>query len=401
MPSASVILDRIQKQKTPVRVGFLVIFDSVFQGEPLFRKMLEDDRYAPFILVIPDISRGAEHEIHQKEQTFRTLSKRYPQHVQKSWDEATNTYIDYSDEMDLVCSANPYDGMTHQLYSISYLHQKTLPVYFNYGYPSSVVSQRVASSLFYSLQWFIFCESPYLRRYMAQHMLNKGSNLKLCGYIKMDDLAKVPIIPRERKLIIIAPHHTILPQDDDFFGISAFLKMADYLAELPIRYPQIDFVFRPHPLLKTKLALKEIWGAERANAYYDAWNNHPNSFFQNGGPYFETFANSDGMIHDCSSFMAEYLYVEKPVCFILKDENIAEKFFIDNGKEILNHSYLAKQQGDIDYFINEIILKGNDSKKEARIQFTKEEIAYNYPHATDTALKIISNALFGKGKQRC
>lgn len=386
------VLARVQALQRPVKVCFMVVFDSIFQGAPLYEKMLKDKRYEPYILVVPDVSRGIQHEREQREKTYSTLSGRYPGNVFKSWDEITNEYKDFSAEMDIVCSANPYDGMTHEFYRISYLFRYALPIFFNYGYPSSCISIYNAKSLFYSLNWLVFCESPYLLKELSAHMINGGSNLKLTGYIKMDDFAFVKQYPRERKKIIIAPHHTILPQDKEYFGISAFMEFADCLVSLPARYPQIDFVFRPHPLLKGKLS--EVWGESRALQYFRTWEEYPNAIFQNGGSYFETFANSDGMIHDCSSFMAEYLYTEKPVCFMLKDEEIVDKFFIGNGKDMLKSSYIARCAQDIDNFMRQVILAEDDVMQKDRVDYTRKEVAYNYPHATESALNYISEALF-------
>ena len=66
----------------------------------------------------------------------------------------------------------------------------------------------------------------------------------------MDNLAKQPIRKRERKTIIIAPHHTIEAKFRNSIGLSNFLEYAELFQELPKKYPQIDFIFRPHPLLR-------------------------------------------------------------------------------------------------------------------------------------------------------
>ncbi|MCX2717904.1 hypothetical protein OQH61_09185, partial [Helicobacter sp. MIT 21-1697] len=53
------IKSRTQDGK-PIRVGFLIIADSVFSARAIFELMLEDSTFAPFVLVIPDTSRGEE-----------------------------------------------------------------------------------------------------------------------------------------------------------------------------------------------------------------------------------------------------------------------------------------------------------------------------------------------------
>lgn len=51
------IKNRIKKQQK-LRVAFLCMYDSAFQYSSIFEKMLEDDFFEPFIVVIPDVLRG-------------------------------------------------------------------------------------------------------------------------------------------------------------------------------------------------------------------------------------------------------------------------------------------------------------------------------------------------------
>ena len=44
-----------------IRVGFSVIFDSVFPLRHVFELMLEDELFSPFLIAMPDISRGDLH----------------------------------------------------------------------------------------------------------------------------------------------------------------------------------------------------------------------------------------------------------------------------------------------------------------------------------------------------
>lgn len=73
------VLKKIQlkvQQGEKVNVGFFVIYDSIFPAEPLFKKMLEDDLFNPFIIVIPDISRGETNMFYQMDKTYNTLSEK-------------------------------------------------------------------------------------------------------------------------------------------------------------------------------------------------------------------------------------------------------------------------------------------------------------------------------------
>ena len=296
--------------------------------------------------------------------------------------------------MDIVCSANPYDGMTHKLYRIGKLSKKDiLPIYFNYGYPAVLWARRVAALVSLSKMWKVFSESPATMEEYSNSMKTHGENLVLAGYMKMDNLAKQPIRKHERKTIIIAPHHTIEAKFRNSIGLSNFLEYAELFQELPKKYPQIDFIFRPHPLLRVTLAQNHIWGQEKTDKYFKDLEKNPNLTYQAGGDYFETFANSDGIIHDCSSFLAEYMFTGKPVCYMLKTKDSIDKFFMNNGKQILENCYKAFSKEEIYDYIDNVIIKGNDPMAAKREEFAKKELMVNYPNVSTFVLDYIKKEL--------
>jgi len=388
------IKTKVQKGQK-IRVGFMVIYDACFPAEPLFKKMLNDNLFEPHIIVIPDTRRGDENMMFQMNKTFETFSKNYS-NVSKAWDDKNKTFIDFSEKFDIICTANPYEAMTHKFYRIGKLaNNDVLPIYFNYGYPAVSFARRVASMGSLSKMWKVFSESDAIMDEYKEHMKNHGESLVLAGYMKLDTLAEQKITPHDRKKIIIAPHHTIEKNFDENIGLSNFLTYADLFKEIPKRYPQIDFIFRPHPLLKVTLEKDTVWGKEKTEKYFEEIQQNSNMIYQEGGDYFETFANSDGIIHDCSSFLAEYMFTEKPVCYMLRNKDSIEKYFMENGKEILSHCYQAYKKQDIIDFLDDVIMKNNDPMAQARIEFVNSELKVNYPHVSDFVLNYLKNAITG------
>lgn len=387
------LVDKLKKQEAPIRICFTVIYDSVFQAEPLFIKMIDDARFDPYILVIPDTARGAENEENQLQKTYNSLRAKYGDFVLCSRPCGQRCYKDFSSEMDIVCPANPYDDMTHPLYRIEYLCSKALPIFFNYAYPNDHYSYtHIASIPSISLVWKYFTESESVTDIFKKHMLNKGENIVTVGYIKMDRLSEQALQQPKRKSIILAPHHSVGRQCADVYAISTFMQHADFFLELPKLYPSIDFIFRPHPLLYPTLAQKSMWGKEKTERYFQAIQAHPNITYQNGGDYFPTFATANGIIHDCGSYVSEWVYTHKPMCFMLKCEENIDKFFMKNGADVLRRSYLAYSAEDIKHFIEEVIIKENDSKQQLTAEISKE-VMFNYPNATACAFNHIKSAL--------
>jgi hypothetical protein len=99
------------------------------------------------------------------------------------------------------------------------------------------------------------------------------------------------------------------------------------------------------------------------------------------------------MIHDCGSFKAEYMYTDHPQCYLIKDKTTKDREFSVFGKDILKHTYLAYSEQDILDFINNVVINGNDTMKNDRINFANKYLKINYPHATDKMLECIKKEL--------
>lgn len=377
-----------ERSNSLLRVASYVVFDSCFGAYGLMDLMLsQKDKFECKIVVIPDISRGEEHLIDQYNKTKAFFIKKYGKDVVlDGYDENTKEFKDYSNQFDVIYLSNPYDSMVNEVHGVKYLSRKNvLPIYISYGcmpdnYGCKVIMPIPEMSLF----WKVFADNQFSYEDYKKFELVKAENVVLTGYSKMDELSKVQIKEHNRKKIIIAPHHTV---NNIHFPLSNFLKYSDYLLELPKKFPQIDFVFRPHPLLFTNLINDGIWTEKQVNDYLKKLQNLGIEYSY-GGDYFELFANSDGMIHDCSSFVVEYLYTKKPCCYAAKKNY--KKIFSTLGKSCLKNYYMAFNQKEIDSFLENVIIGGKDSLKEKREKYAMENLAINYPNVSEKILEEIN-----------
>lgn len=243
------------------------------------------------------------------------------------------------------------------------------------------------------MTWLVFAETKYLYDLTKEICDNGGRNAVLVGYAKMDSLALLDNIESKRKKIIIAPHHTAGVQFDNFLPLSNFLSYADLFLELPNLYPDIDFVFRPHPLLFIHLEKFNAWDKDKIEDYINKLKSFPNMCYQEGGEYFHTFMESSAIIHDCGSFMAEWLFTDKPCCYMLKKELSLSYNFTPFGEEVLNHYYKAFARQDILDFIDNVVIAGKDNMKDSRINFAKEKIRINYPHVSQKIIDYIKEQI--------
>ena len=112
--------------------------------------------------------------------------------------------------------------------------------------------------------------------------------------------------------------------------------------------------------------------------YYDKMLSFPNVKYDTGQDYFQTFVNSDAMIHDCGSFTAEYLFTGKPCCYMLKNVEEIRQTFLPIGQKCLDNYYKAFDKEEICSFIENVVLNGEDPLKEQRENFSNY-LKLNYP----------------------
>lgn len=386
------------RNKEKIKVCFFVIYDSVFQYRNIFEIMSKDSFFECFILVIPDTSRGDSNMVYQLDKTYKALNAKYD-NVLLAYNDGK--FIDFSDKYDLFCTSNPYDSMTHEFYGIEYNTKKgILSFHCNYGFGGQLnyVIKHVLNLPTMNMTWIVFYESKYSYDMTKKICDNGGRNAVLIGYAKMDSLAKIDSKNTEskRKKIIIAPHHTAGKEfENSIIPLSNFLTFADLFLELPTLYPHIDFVFRPHPLLFINLEKFGDWDKDKIKNYLTTLKSHQNMIYQEGGEYFDTFIESSGLIHDCGSFMAEYLFTDKPCCYMLKKELPLDYTFTPFGIEILKHYYKAFSRQDILDFIDNVIVENNDIMKDSRVAFAKQNIRINYPHVSQKIINYLKNKIKG------
>ena len=370
-----------------INVGFCVINDCSFAAKSIFEKMLDDKRFNPFIVVAPDVARGSENTEKQLKHTYDAFVQLYGKNVVfSSFDENSGEYRDFSSRMDIVYLANPYDLMTHEYYTIEYLSQKCLIFYISYYYFGKLkYDLHFMRNKMLGKIWKIFVENENSKYLFTKYSNVSKKSLVVSGYSKMDIYKNFSEMS-QNKMIIIAPHHTVKGAHSQL-NISNFLRLSDFFLRLPSLYPDIKFVFRPHLLLFITLGRDDMWGKEKVHDYIEKIKAIPNMEYQEGGEYFETFAKSSALIHDCGSFMAEYLYTSHPQCFILENQKAIEREFLPFGKRILKNVYKAYTEQNILDFIDNVVVKGNDYMKEDRLRFAKNEICYNYPHATEVVIE--------------
>lgn len=376
-----------------VKAVFFVSSASMFPAKPLFEKMLEDRRFDPYLAVIPDNRWKDGHTIEEMEACEKELSSWCPAesmiHIRP---DEFDVWLDVLKDADIVCYPSPYE-LSHFRYNPHYaVGRNFLPICVNYGYYRSIYDRTVMAGQSYAYMWKAFFECEATAEEYRKYSAIGGTNVDISGYIKMDAYAKVKIEPHSRKRILVALHHSVEGGANKKLSLANFIEYADFFMALPDKYPEMDFVFRPHPFLFKILVNRKIWNEQKVNEYIKAIRAKTNVIWSEGGDYFKEFAESDGCIQDCGSYLVEYMYTQKPCCYMLKSPKDIDSKFAPLGKACLEQCYLAYSTEEIEGFVRNVILGKNDPKATSRQSFAKE-IMVNYPNAAGAALESIKIAL--------
>lgn len=378
-----------------IRAVFFVFNPSLFPARPLFDAMLRDGTFDPSVCVIPDLRwhDGGEREAMARCAAEMAACVPKERLAVADTDEFGN-WLDMLEGADLVCYPSPYELSSFRYNPRYAVGRDFLPITVNYGFYRSLYDRHVMQGQSYAWMWKAFFEcDETLAEYRAYSAVG-GVNGDLAGYIKMDALAAVRPAPHARRRILVAPHHSVEGGTNKMLALSNFAAYSAFFSALPDRYPEIDFVFRPHPYLFKVLARPVQWGPRRVEEYIAGLRAKPNVIWSDGGDYFREFAESDACIQDCGSYLVEYFYTGRPCCYMLKSPGDIDAKFAPLGQKCLEQCYLAYDTDAIDAFIREVVVGGKDPKREARAAFAKR-IMVNYPHAADVALAHIKAGLRG------
>jgi len=376
---------RIRKlRKQPIITVVFKIEDlGAWKTEGLYRLMLNHPRFDPKLF----ISRNA---VEDDRVNLRAYCKA------KGYDyleiDGQNYPVWHYCYPDIVFFQKPYRDTFLGLSELIRYH-KTLFAYITYGLHGSIEPWCYDWPYLHKC-WQIYYENKKLAEEYGRLLNSRIPNSYATGLPMMDELLtpKAQIADQwkecsaEKKRIIFAPHHSI--NLDNEWITSTFLEMGDAILELAEQYSdKVQWAFKPHPLLREKL--EKVWGKERTDKYYRRWSEASWSQFE-PGKYMGLFKYSDAMIHDCGSFIMEYLYMDKPVMYLMRNENLADTFN-SAYKKALTLMYHGWNIDDVENFIQNVI-SGNDSMKQLRDDFYREYMIP--PNNTSASQNIIDCILY-------
>ena len=355
----------------------------------LYRAFLRDSRFTPFVIPYGIIhqdtgctSDSQEYREFLEGEGF-SLAEIPQLHEPEAADETVIEVQEEPDSFDLVITFLPYEGLLDE-HLLRWIRTKRL-CYVPYG---ASINHVVFKNPFFDACWRIFVDHEIIRREFAKRRGSAWTAQKcvVSGLPKLDAFRQSTANlkgywPKRRtpetKRVLILDHWTLEWSDPDAGGLkrngySQFRWLADVLLELPVRYPEVDFSFRPHPFLFGNLVSAGITTTEALNQFVDVFQTFPNAVFDNlSTDYILVFKDSDGMIASGISCWAEYLPSGKPILLLEKGDGDDLNEF---GSVLVEAHHRGRDGKAIHQFIEEVILSGKDALRDKRIALAKEHL---------------------------
>jgi len=379
------------RERGYARVVFFASNLSMWRYQGIYDLMRQDPRFKTLILLVPFNN----YSDSQKTENINALrdffnSKNIPFEDTTDWPKEKFALKEWFNP-DILFYPQPYERYYGNLLDSVYYRDRLL-CFAPYGV-GTVATVWSVNTPFQNLAWRLFYETDIYREVAQKITYNKGRNVVVVGNTNADIFLESnhsnPWKEQSglKKRIIWAPHFSI--KSDMKLHRSSFLWLHDMMVNIAQQYSDtLQFAFKPHPKLKTELYKMDDWGKERTDEYYRTWATMPNTQLEESS-FIDLFMTSDAMIHDCASFTVEYHYSKKPCLFTTNDIQETREPLNELGRAALDAHYFGKDAQDICRFLDEVVLKGADPKKDEREAFFRKYLLP--PNGKTAAGNILDN----------
>lgn len=355
-------LNKIRKiaNSRKIRVGFLVN-NVIWKYQNIYDLLASSEYYEPFVIV------SKNQELDSVDSQKASLLDIYNTFKSKNM----NVYMAYDFEQEESLSLRIYKPdvvFYSRSYGLDALHDAfivskfALSCYVPYFVSNSPAIVE-AGSLFHSLLWRYYVLNEDLIREYTPVMKNNGTNLKVSGYPFLDSYSKS--FSKDKNFVIYAPHWSVGGKTP--LNYATFEWNGEYILKYAKNHPDINWVFKPHPILKDMLVKTGIYTREQVDKYYDEWAKIGIKY--EGADYLDMFKQSKVLITDCGSFLAEYMPTKNPVILLRSSKATPYNFL---AEKVTKYYYKAHNIEELENLLEEVVIQGQDKDREKRLAMLDE-----------------------------
>ena len=363
---------RIRRQAGPVRVGFLCQYIPGWtKVAPIYRQMVADSRFAPYLICIPSEQVMARENFHLQPEndTYDYFTANgYP---------AINGLLGPDQWLDLqslelsyIFYPRPYNNLLPEPYRVQKVSCYSRICLVMYGIGFSKEDMTIALNRdFMSHVYAYFAETGYsrsLNRKNNRLLHGLGLQKTLClGYPVFNALLdkkneKSPswAFSKNSFRILWTPRWTT----DKAVGGTNFFNFYEKLIDYAREHPDVDILHRPHPLALTHFLETGEMTAEQVKTYQHQCETMPNVALDSQREYEATFWGSSVLISDISGMMPEFFVTGKPLIFCADNMELELAPHIHT---MLEGCYVIRTAEEL-FAVLEMLRSGKDPKREKR-----------------------------------
>ena len=375
------IIRRISEKRRrgeTVHVAFIVLDTSKWNVDSVYREFNNLPGYDTTIIVFPysPLQRGNDSNVEDSAEFFQKKGYR----VEFGYDPKKNVYKSYTfwKDYDIVFFDTPWpqSAPVHPVLQIEVIGKYALTCYIPYGFMAINDPVLHYDQPNHAFAWKVFAETPWHKeQFQIHNIVMKGTNVESFGYPKLDTYSievsnpervwKSGLNPNIHR-IIWAPHWTI--NNNQFVRQYSFFHLVyKQMMEYANSHREIDWLFKPHPILYKTIISQNLMTVQQADEYYQQWAEMPNGQICLDGQFWDYFKTSDAIITDSIGFLVEYLPTKKPILRLASKENAVDGFN-EQSNQINKDYYLGNSFEDIVSFIDDVVIRDNDYNYDKRMQ---------------------------------
>lgn len=377
-------------RKGKCRVLFIASSLPMWRYHEVIKLLQADPRFEIRIVIIPFLAFTPE----EQKRDVRLLADYFASNGIDAETVADFGQLKRDFRPDMVVYPQPYDHSYDDVRADWKANRDCLLVHTPYSVPLTELEWYVNIE-FHNAAWRFYVASDIHQNVSRRIADNKGENTVVVGEPHADQLLTPPLSNpwkknadgKPRKRLIWAPHFSVksynmFDRPDFNWSHSVMREIAEQNAD------RLQIAFKPHPRLKSELYKHPDWGKERTDEFYSFWENSPTTQLETGD-YIDLFKTSDAMVHNCGSFTAEYLFLQKPVAYITRDLSRIKAELNAFGAACQDAHYTLSSPEEIRRFVNDVVLDNKDPMAMKRAEVF--ETVMRTPNGTTVAQNIYND----------
>lgn len=361
--------ENIRKLFLSSKVSIGILISSNHEFEKAFRLYLQikkNNKYSPFIVIFP-ISNYHNQEISKNTSLINKLKKNKLKYLNFF----NNKDVTNLERCGIYITFSPYiDTYPKDLWEL--LQRKRL-IYIPYG---PLINYVNYNNSFYDHCWIIFLDSAHV---CENFRIHKGddwvSRCENIGFLEFKtggiNLANCSPGASFKFRVLITEHWTLSWDDPDpgsvkKTGYCKFEKYSDTYLSLPSIFPEIQFIFRPHPYMFENLINSNVISRNFRDDFVARFTSFPNAEYDDASnDFYSAIFDVDALISSGISAWCQFVATNKPALMLL-DKSGDGDGLNQYGKDMTLGHYRATVGQDIIDFINEVVIGGHDSNMQIR-----------------------------------